>query len=330
MPTEQLPIPDASADPRIDPGIRPMLAELNKDPSPFWLLPGDEVRATLAGLQATAPRDLSGVDVEEKDIEVDGVSVKLYLQRPHGVSGDLPVILFIHGGVWIAGDFNNHQGLSRDLAVATGFAVVFVEYTPIPDAIYPTQLMQSLAALKWIGQQGAGAGLDASRVAVVGNSVGGNLSAALSLYVKDHPDAGAPAIKAQVLLFPALDSNVDTQSYQDYAVGRFLAKDFMKFGWDTYTPTDERRNEIYAAPLKASLQQLSGLPPALVLVDENDPLRDEGIAYGRKLTEAGVETATIEYIGLIHDWMLLNPIQQVPSVKASFRQVAAELAHYLR
>ncbi|QAY72701.1 alpha/beta hydrolase [Agromyces protaetiae] len=323
------PIPDAATDPRIDPGIRPMLAELNKDPSPFWLLPGDQVRATLAGLQATAPRDLSGITVEEKNIEVDGVDVMIYIQRPEGASAALPVILFLHGGVWIAGDFNNHQGLSRDLVVSTGYAAVFVEYTPIPDAIYPTQLHQCLAALKWIGREGTDNGLDATRVAVVGNSVGGDLTAALSLYVKDHPDEHAPDIKTQVLLFPALDSNVDTQSYEDFAEGRFLAKDFMKFGWDTYTPTDATRNDIYAAPLKASLEQLKGLPPALILVDENDPLRDEGIAYGRRLREAGVAATTVEYIGLIHDWMLLNPIQGVPGVEASFRQVAAELEHHL-
>lgn len=322
-------IPDAATDPRIDARIRPFLKELNEDPAPFWLLPGDQVRATLAGLQATAPRDLTGVVVEEKDLTVDGVDVKIYIQRPEAATGDLPVILFLHGGVWIAGDFNNHQGLTRDLAVATGFAVVFVEYTPIPDAVFPTQLMQSFAALKWIGAEGARNGLDASKIAVAGNSVGGDLTAALTLYAKDHPEAGAPPVLMQLLLFPAVDSNVDTASYEEFAEGRFLARDFMKFGWDTYTPTEETRNDIYAAPLKAEIAQLRGLPPTVILTAENDPLRDEGIAYGRKLGEAGVDVVTLEYIGLIHDWMLLNPIQSVPSVQASFRHAAAELTHRL-
>jgi acetyl esterase len=322
-------IPDAATDPRIDAGIRPFLAELNKNAAPFWLLPGDQVRSTLAAVADAAHRDISGVTVEEKDIEVDGVAVKIYIQRPEGSTGTLPVILFIHGGVWIAGDFNNHQGLSRDLAVATGYAVVFVEYTPIPDAIYPTQLQQSLAALKWIGREGAANELDASRVAVAGNSVGGDLSAALALYVKDHPEEGAPQLKAQLLLFPAVDSNVDSQSYQDFADGRFLPQSFMKFGWDTYAPTEEVRQDIYAAPLKATVEQLKDLPPAVIMVAENDPLRDEGIAYGRKLSEAGVEVATVEYLGLIHDWMALTPIQNVGGVKASFRHAAADLKHYL-
>ncbi|MFF1876302.1 alpha/beta hydrolase [Leifsonia sp. NPDC058230] len=319
-------IPDAATDPRIDPTIRAFLAEANKDASPFWLLPGEQVRATLAGLQASAPRDLTGVTVEEKDVVVDGQSVKLYIQRPEGAEGALPVILFIHGGVWIAGDFNNHQGFSRDLAVGTGFAAVFVEYTPIPDAIFPTQLHESFAALKWIAQEGAASGLDASRIAVAGNSVGGNLSAALALFSRDN---GGPEIKLQLLLFPATDSNVDTQSYADFAEGRFLARDFMKFGWDVYAPTEEIRNDIYAAPLKATTEQLRGLPPAVVMTAENDPLRDEGIAYARKLREAGVEASAVEYIGLIHDWMLLNPIQSTPGVQTSFRHAIADLTHYL-
>lgn len=319
-------IPDAATDPRIDPAIRAFLAEANKDPSPFWLLPGGQVRATLAGLQASAARDLSGVTVEQKDVVVDGQAVTLYIQRPEGAGGTLPVILFLHGGVWIAGDFNNHQGFSRDLAVGTGFAVVFVEYTPIPDAIFPAQLHECFAALKWIAQEGAANGLDASRIAVAGNSVGGNLTAALSLYSRDN---GGPEVKLQLLFFPATDSNVDTRSYADFAEGRFLARDFMKFGWDVYAPTDEVRNDIYAAPLKASVGQLRSLPPAVVLTAENDPLRDEGIAYARKLREAGVEATGIEYIGLIHDWMLLNPIQSTPGVQASFRHAVADLKHYL-
>lgn len=324
--TEQTQVPDAATDPNIDPTIRAFLAEANKDSSPFWLLPGDQVRATLAGLQATGPRDLSGVTVEEKHVTVDGQDVHLYIQRPEGAEGDLPVILFLHGGVWIAGDFNNHQGFSRDLVVGTGYAAVFVEYTPIPDAIFPTQLHESFAALKWVAQEGAANGLDGTRVVVAGNSVGGDLSAALALYSRDH---GGPEIKAQLLLFPAVDSSVDTQSYQDFATGRFLAQDFMKFGWDTYAPTDEARNDIYAAPLKASLEQLEGLPPAVIMVGENDPLRDEGIAYGRRLREAGVEASITEYVGLIHDWMLLNPIQSTPGVQASFRHAVADIVHYI-
>jgi acetyl esterase/lipase len=319
-------IPDAATDRRIERRVREFLTELNKNPDPFWLLPGDEVRATLSGLQATVEVDLSGVEVEERDIEVDGIRTKIYLQRPAGADGPLPVVLFLHGGVWIAGNFDNHQRLTRDLVVATGYAVVFVEYTPIPDAVFPVQLEEAYAALQWIAREGAAAGLDAGRLAVAGNSVGGNLSAALTLYARDHD---GPEIKAQLLLYPATDARLDTDSYRDFADGRFLARDFMKFGWDIYAPDEATRQNPYAAPLQATVEQLRGLPPAIIHTSGNDVLRDEGQAYGHKLDEAGVDVISVLYVGQIHDMALLNPIHDLPSTKAEFRHAAADLQHLL-
>ena len=319
-------VPDAGSDLRIERRVREFLTELNKNPDPFWLLPGDQVRATLSGLQATVPVDLGGVDVTEQDIEVDGVRTKLYIQRPSGVDGPLPVVLFLHGGVWIAGDFDNHQRLTHDLVTATGYAVVFVEYTPIPDAVFPTQLEECYAALQWIASEGSGAGLDASRLAVAGNSVGGNLSAALTMYARDHD---GPEIKVQLLLYPATDARFDTESYQEFADGRFLPLDFMKFGWDVYAPDEATRRNPYAAPLQARPDQLRGLPPAVIHTSGNDVLRDEGQAYGHKLDEAGVDVVSVMYVGQIHDMALLNPIHDLPSVRAEFRHAAADLAHYL-
>jgi acetyl esterase len=319
-------VPDAGSDLRIERRVREFLTELNKNPDPFWLLPGDQVRATLSGLQATVPVDLGGVDVTEQDIEVDGVRTKLYIQRPSGVDGLLPVVLFLHGGVWIAGDFDNHQRLTHDLVTATGYAVVFVEYTPIPDAVFPTQLEECYAALQWIAREGSSAGLDASRLAVAGNSVGGNLSAALTMYARDHE---GPEIKVQLLLYPATDARFDTESYQEFADGRFLPLDFMKFGWDVYAPDEATRRNPYAAPLQARPDQLRGLPPAVIHTSGNDVLRDEGQAYGHKLDEAGVDVVSVMYVGQIHDMALLNPIHDLPSVRAEFRHAAADLAHYL-
>ena len=319
-------VPDAGSDLRIERRVREFLTELNKNPDPFWLLPGDQVRATLSGLQATVPVDLGGVDVTKQDIEVDGVRTKLYIQRPSGVDGPLPVVLFLHGGVWIAGDFDNHQRLTHDLVTATGYAVVFVEYTPIPDAVFPTQLEECYAALQWIAREGSSAGLDASRLAVAGNSVGGNLSAALTMYARDHD---GPDIKVQLLLYPATDARFDTESYQEFADGRFLPLDFMKFGWDVYAPDEATRRNPYAAPLQARPDQLRGLPPAVIHTSGNDVLRDEGQAYGHKLDEAGVDVVSVMYVGQIHDMALLNPIHDLPSVRAEFRHAAADLAHYL-
>jgi acetyl esterase/lipase len=311
--------PDADKDPRIDPQVRSFLAEVNKDPSPFWTLPGPQVRAVLTGLQAKTPVDLSGVIISEKTILQDGRSVKLYVMKPEHVVGTPPVLLFIHGGVWIAGNFENHKRLVRDLVVRSGAAAIFVEYTPIPDAVFPTQIEESYAAAKWVAAHGAEIGVDGSRIAVAGNSVGGDMTAALALMAKDR---GGPAIRLQALLIPATDTDFETQSYRDFDTGRFLPRAFMQFGWNIYAPDAETRANPYAVPMRATLDQLHGLPPALVITAENDPLRDEGEAYARKLKEAGVPVVATRYNGTIHDFVLLNGIKDVPSTQAALDQVA--------
>jgi acetyl esterase/lipase len=319
--------PDAADDPRIDPQVRSFLAKINKDSSPFWELPGPQVRATLTGLQAKTPVDISGISVAEKTILQDGRSVKLYIVKPDGVKGTPPVILFIHGGVWLAGNFENHKRLVRDLAVGSEAAVVFVEYTPIPDAVFPTQLEESYAAAKWVAAHGAEIGVDGSRMAVAGNSVGGDMSAALTLMAKDR---GGPAIRYQVLFIPATDTDFDTDSYRDFGTGRFLARAFMQYGWNIYAPDAATRRNPYAAPLQASLEQLKGLPPALVITAENDPLRDEGEAYARKLKEAGVEVAAVRYNGTIHDFVLLNALRHVPSTEEAIEQANEGFRQHLK
>jgi acetyl esterase/lipase len=319
--------PDAATDSRIDPNVRSFLAELNKDSSPFWELPGPQVRATLAGLQAKTPVDLSGVTISEKSISENGRSVKLYIIKPQKATAAPPVLLFIHGGVWIAGDFDNHKRLVRDLAVGSGAAAVFVEYTPIPEAIFPTQVEQIYTAAKWVAGHGAEIGVDGSRMAVAGNSVGGDMAAALTLMSKDR---GGPNIRLQVLLIPATDTNFETDSYRSFSTGRFLARDFMRFGWNIYAPDEKTRQNPYAVPMRASMEQLRGLPPALVITAENDPLRDEGEAYARRLTEAGVAVTATRYNGTIHDFVLLNGIRDVPSTQAALRQASDAIRDALK
>ena len=319
--------PDAAKDPRIDPQVRAFLAEINKDSSPYWTLPGPQVREVLTGLQAKTPVDVSGVTIAEKNISQNGQSVKLYIMKPENVTGTLPVLLFIHGGVWIAGDFENHKRLVRDLAVGSGAAVVFVEYTPIPDAIFPTQLEQSYAAATWVAQHGDEIGVDGTRMAVAGNSVGGDMSAALTLMAKDRK---GPDIRLQVLLIPATDTNFETESYSEFDRGRFLPRAFMQFGWNIYAPDAKTRANPYAVPMRATVEQLRGLPKALVITAENDPLRDEGEAYARKLKEAGVEVTATRYNGMIHDFVLLNGINGVAGAQSAIRQSSAAIREALR
>jgi acetyl esterase/lipase len=318
--------PDPATDPRIDPQVRTFLQEINKDPSPFWELPQPKPQEILTALQNKTPVDMSGVDTTERTITQDGQTVKIYIMKPEHVAGKPGVLLFIHGGVWIVGNFQNHQRLLRDLVVNSGQIGVFVEYTSLPEARFPTQLNQSYAVLRWVAAHAEEFGADGSRIAVAGNSVGGNLTAALTLMAKDR---GGPKISYQVLMIPATDASVDTASYHEYGTGRFLARAFMKYGWDLYAPDAAARNNPYVSPLRASLQQLHGLPPALVVTAENDPLRDEGEAYARKLKDAGVSVIATRYNGMIHDFVLLNGIQSDPEPQAAIRQMSAEIRAHL-
>jgi acetyl esterase len=319
--------PNAAIDQRIDPQIRSFLAKINKDSSPFWELPQPKPQDILTALQSQTAVDMSGVTTTEKTITQDGQTVKLYIMKPERVSEKPGVLLFIHGGVWIVGNFENHQSLLRDLVVGSGQVGVFVEYTPLPKAEFPTQLDECYAALKWVAGHAGELGADGSRIAVAGNSVGGNMAAALSLMSKDRT---GPRISYQVLFIPATDASVDTDSYHEYGTGRFLARAFMKYGWDLYVPDVKARNNPYVSPLRAGVDELKGLPPALVITAENDPLRDEGEAYARKLKDAGVDVDAVRYNGTIHDFVLLNALRHVPSTEAAIEQATEGVRHHLK
>jgi acetyl esterase/lipase len=319
--------PNAATDPRIDPQVRSFLAELNKDSSPFWELPQPKPQEILTGLQNKTPVDMSGVTTSERTITQDGRTVKLYVMTPQQAAAKPGVLFFVHGGVWIVGNFQNHQRLLRDLVVGSGQIGVFVEYTPLPEAKFPTQLEESYAALKWVAAHADEFGADGSRIAIAGNSVGGNMTAALTLMAKDRK---GPKVALQVLLIPATDASVDTASYHEFATGRFLPRAFMKYGWDLYAPDEKTRNNPYVSPLRASNSELQGLPPALVITAENDPLRDEGEAYARKLKEAGVVVTATRYNGLIHDFVLLNAIHDVAGVQAALKQISDAIRDSLK
>ena len=248
---------DPSTDPRIDPQIRAFLTEVNKDPTPFWEFPQPKPQEVIVGLQGKTPVDMSGITTVEKTVTQDGHTVKLYIMTPEHLIGKPGVLMFIHGGVWLVGNFENHKRLLRDLVVGSGQVGVFVEYTPLPAAKFPTQLEESYAALRWVATHAGEFGADGSRVAVAGNSVGGDMSAALTLMTKDRK---GPKISYQVLFIPATDASVDSASYLEFATGRFLSRGFMKYGWDLYATDEKTRNNPYVSPLRASHEELTGLP----------------------------------------------------------------------
>jgi acetyl esterase len=306
-------------DPDLSLPVRKFLVQLDKDPSPFWTLPQPKPQEIVTALQNQTKVDMSGVTTTEQSLTVDGRTVKLFIVKPDHADAHPGVILFVHGAVWIAGNFENHKRLVRDLVVESGQPAVFPEITNLPVGKYPVPLNQAYATLEWISAHAAEFGADPQRVAVVGNSVGGDMTAALNLMVKDRK---GPKLSYQVLLWPATNAGVDTCSYEQFANGRFLPRAFMKYGWDLYAPTKQERDERYVSPLRASLDQLRGLPPTIVITDENDVLRDEGEAYAHRLQDAGVPTVSTRYNGTIHDFGLLNALADLPTTKAMIRQVA--------
>ena len=294
---------------------------------PLETLSPQDARAVLVGAQASVKVDLSGVSVSEKTIQAGGQSIPLTIVRPEGVQGDLPVFMFFHGGGWVLGDYPTHARLIRDLVVNSGAVAVYVGYTPSPEAQYPTAIDQAYAATRWVGEHGKEIQVDSSRLAVAGNSVGGNMAAVVALKAKE---AGTPKLSFQLLLWPVTDSNLDTASYNQFAQGHFLTKPLMKWFWDNYTTNPKQRAERFASPLQATTEQLKGLPPALVQTAEFDVLRDEGEAYARKLDAAGVTVTAVRYNGMIHDYGLLNPLAHIPAVQAALRQAGAELKQHLQ
>ncbi|UXH41894.1 alpha/beta hydrolase [Pseudomonas promysalinigenes] len=294
---------------------------------PLEQLSPKDARAVLTGAQASVKVDLSGIEVKEHVIQASGQSITLQVVRPANVKGELPVFMFFHGGGWVLGDFPTHQRLIRDLVVGSGAVAVYVDYNPSPEAHYPTAINQAYAATQWVAEHGNKIGVDGKRLAVAGNSVGGNMAAVVALKAKE---AGTPALRFQLLLWPVTDASFETASYKQFAEGHFLTTGMMKWFWDNYTTDPKAREQIYASPLRASSEQLKGLPPALVQTAEFDVLRDEGEAYARKLDAAGVTVTSVRYNGMIHDYGLLNPLSQVPAVKTAMRQAANELKVHLQ
>lgn len=318
---------DYVIDPHLTVQVKAFLKELNSSGVAVESLPFAEARAVLANAQASVKVNLSGIDVSEKTIMADGFTIKLNIVRPAGVKETLPVFIYIHGGGWVLGDFPTHERMVRDLVVLSGTVGVFINYTRTPDAAYPRAINEIYAATKWVAEHGAEINVDGKRLAVVGNSVGGNMTAVTCLMAKDKH---GPAIKTAIMMWPIVDASFETESFKLYGKDRFLTTPLMKWMYDMYIKDPDKRNDIYASPLQASIEELRGLPPTLIQVAENDILRDGGEAYGRKLDEAGVTATTVRYNGVIHDFGLLNGLAEIPQTRSLFVQAAAELKKYLK
>lgn len=293
---------------------------------PIYKLPYDKARQVLEDLQS---RDVAKLpaDVEDRTLPVGptgSVSVRIY--RPQGMEGPLPVVMYFHGGGWVLGSKNTHDRLLRDLVNQTDAAFVFVEYTPSPEAQYPVPIEQAYAATKYVAEHGDELDLDTSRIAVAGDSVGGNMATAVTLLAKER---GGPEIVYQALLYPVTDASFDDESYASFAEGPWLTKPAMQWFWDAYAPNPTDRREITASPLRATPDQLRGLPATLLITDENDVLRDEGEAYARKLIRAGIDVTAERLLATCHDFAMLNPLADTPATQAAIRMTSEKLSEAL-
>jgi len=297
------------------------LADASAKPPFLYQLGPEGARKVLDDIQAEPIRK---PDVDEKWLTVpaDVGDVKVRLVKPVGAASTLPAVLYMHGGGWILGNAGTHDRLVRELAVGVNAAIVFVEYTRSPEARYPVALEQGYAVARWVVTNGAKEGLDSRRLAVAGDSVGGNMATALTILAKQRGDV---RFVQQSLYYPVTDAAQNTASYQQFADGPFLTAKNMAWFWDAYLPDAKRRQEITASPLAASLEDLADLPPAFVIVDENDVLRDEGEAYARRLIEAGVATTIVRYDAILHDFMMLNPVRETQATTAAVEQAIAVL-----
>jgi acetyl esterase len=251
--------------------------------------------------------------------------VRVRIVRPPDAAGTLPVILYMHGGGWVLGNADTHDRLVRELAVGTGAAVAFVDYDRSPEAHYPVAIEQGYATAKWIVRKSAANQLDPDRIAVAGDSVGGGMTAALALMANKRGDV---RFVQQSMYYPVTDARMDTGSYGQFAEGYFLTAKAMAWFWDAYLPNLERRSEPLASPLRATDEQLEGLPPAFVIVDE-DVLRGEGEAYAARLRAAGVPVTTVRYDDITHDFMMLNRLSGTHATRAAVAQAIAVLRQAL-
>jgi len=304
----------------LEPASQEFVEATAKPPFLYELTPA-EARKVLDDVQA-APIDKLPVKDRWITVPAEVGDVRVRIVRPPDAVGTLPVILYMHGGGWVLGNADTHDRLVRELADGTEAAVVFVEYDRSPEAHYPVAIEQGYATAQWIVREGRANQLNPERMAVAGDSVGGCMTAALALMANERGDV---RFVQQSMYYPVTDAAMDTGSYEQFAEGYFLTAKAMQWFWDAYLPDVERRSEPFASPLRASDEQLMGLPPAFLLVDEADVLRDEGEAYAARLRAAGVPVTTVRYDGITHDFMMLNPLSRTHATRAAVAQATAFL-----
>lgn len=307
------PSPDTANEVVLEPEAQKVIKETANPPYLYDLGPQkgrEQLNNTQAGHVKMLPADIQNMTIKSGPTG----KVSLTIVRPKKAKGELPVVLYSHGGGWVLGNFGTHERLIRELVVRSNSVVVFVNYSLSPEAKYPTALEEIYAALQWVADNGRKYGMDPKKIIVAGDSVGGNMTTAVAILAKER---GGPKISKQMMFYPVTDASFDTPSYKQFAEGYYLRRDVMQWFWDQYTTDPMQRAQITASPLRATTEQLQGLPPAMIITGQADVLRDEGEAYANKLRQAGVRVAQARIQGTIHDFVMLNSLADTAAVRSA-------------
>jgi acetyl esterase len=303
----------------LDPQIAPLLKALNRGFPPVHTMTGAQARATIRSRFVPPAEPEPIAEVRDETILGPGGDIPVRIYRP-GRPGDLPVLVYAHGGGFVFCDLDSHDGLCRDFANRLGAVIVSVDYRLAPENPWPAAAYDVEAVAQWVADNASNLGGDARRIAIGGDSAGGNLAAVTTLMARDR---GGPPIAAQLLIYPVIAPDFDNESYRLYGNGFYNPKPALQWYWDQYVPAPDDRKHPYASPLRANLERL---PPAVVVVAGHDPLRDEGIAYADALELAGVVTVRCLFEGGIHGFMTMPMLDIAHEAR---RQVCLELAQLL-
>lgn len=304
----------------LDPQIAGIIEALDGGFPPVHTMTGEQARAAIRS-RFVAPANPEPVGrVTDRVVDGPGGGVPVRIYHPAGApDGSLPGLVYAHGGGFVFCDLDSHDGLCRDLANRLGAVVVSVDYRLAPEHRWPAAAEDIFAVTRWVAHNGIALGIDSSRIAVGGDSAGGNLAAVTALLARDR---GGPSLRAQLLLYPMITPDFDTESYRLYGRGFYNPAPALRWYWDQYVPHEADRSDPYASPIHADLH---GLPSAVMIIAGCDPLRDEGLAYGEALSTAGVATRVRRFDGGIHGFMTMPSFSIAQDARAQLCRDAAGL-----
>jgi acetyl esterase len=303
---------------RLDPQIADLIGALDSGFPPVHTMTGAQARATIRSRFVPAPDPEPVGAVTDTHVMGPGGDIPIRIYRPVSDAAVLPVVVYAHGGGFVFCDLDSHDGLCRNLTNRTGAVFISVDYRLAPEHPWPAAAEDLLAVTTWVADSADVLGVDADRIAVGGDSAGGNLAAVAALMARDR---GGPDLAAQLLLYPVIAADFDTESYQRFGTGFYNPKPALQWYWDQYVPNAADRSHPYASPLAAHLEKL---PPAVVVLTGHDPLHDEGAAYADALEAAGVDVTRLLFESGIHGFMTMPMLDLAHRARAEASNALAQ------